>query len=150
MRSRTSKDDLSEAARLLRGKGMRVTPLRRRVLEILAERKEPLSHTEILERLTAETAKAPDRVTLYRTLASFADFRLVHQILGTDGILRFCLHDPFRPGCPGDHPHFLCRVCGRMICLPGQTLPKIEVPQGTSVDGKQLLIFGRCPGCREN
>jgi Fur family ferric uptake transcriptional regulator/Fur family zinc uptake transcriptional regulator len=111
------------------------------------EKGEPLSHLEILERF-AQTKNVPDRVTLYRTLAVFADFRVVHQVLGTDGVLRFCVHDPFQVGCPGNHPHFLCRICGRMICLTGQAIPRIEVPKGATVDGKQLLIFGRCSQCR--
>jgi Fur family ferric uptake transcriptional regulator/Fur family zinc uptake transcriptional regulator len=58
------------------------------------------------------------------------------------------MHDPFRPGCPGNHPHFLCRVCGRMSCLSEQTLPRVEVPEGAEVEGKQLLVFGVCAECR--
>ena len=138
-----------EPTDLLMEKRLRTTPLRLRTLMLLLRKREPLSHTEIFEELS-QTGDAPDRVTLYRTLSVFADVALVHQILGTDGTLRFCLHDPFRPGCPGDHPHFLCRTCGRMTCLPGQALPHVEVPEGTAVDGKQLLIFGRCSQCKED
>jgi Fur family ferric uptake transcriptional regulator/Fur family zinc uptake transcriptional regulator len=138
-----------ETASFLREKGIRATPLRRRVLEILMEKGEPLSHMEIFERF-AQTKNVADRVTLYRTLAIFADFRVVHQVLGTDGTLRFCMHDPLQGGCPGNHPHYLCRVCGRMICLTDQELPRIEVPEGTVVEGKQLLLFGRCSQCRED
>ncbi|MDR1977378.1 MAG: transcriptional repressor [Synergistaceae bacterium] len=118
-----------DLASFLGEKGVRATPLRLRVLEILMEKGDPLSHTEIFER-SAQAGGAPDRVTLYRTLAAFADSRIVHQILGTDGTLRFCMHDPFRPGCPGNHPHFLCRICGRMICLSDQALPRVEIPEG--------------------
>jgi Fur family ferric uptake transcriptional regulator/Fur family zinc uptake transcriptional regulator len=138
-----------EIASFLREKGIRATLLRRKVLEILMEKGEPLSHMEIFEQL-AQMKSVADRVTLYRTLAIFADFRVVHQVLGTDGTLRFCMHDPLHVGCPGNHPHFLCRVCGRMICLTDQALPRVEVPEGTVVEGKQLLLFGRCSRCREN
>ncbi|MDR2137495.1 MAG: transcriptional repressor [Synergistaceae bacterium] len=143
-----SRSQKLEVASFLREKGIRATPLRRRVLEFLMEKGEPLSHMEILERF-AQTKNAPDRVTLYRTLAVFVDSRVIHQVLGTDGTLRFCMHDPFHVGCPGNHPHFLCRVCGRMICLTDQAMPRIEVPEGATVEGKQFLIFGRCPRCRE-
>jgi Fur family ferric uptake transcriptional regulator/Fur family zinc uptake transcriptional regulator len=131
---------------LLREKGIRITPLRRRVLELLAKEGKPLSHAEIFDRLAR--TRPPDRVTLYRTLALFADTRLVHPIQGMDGALRFRMHDPYQPGCPGGHPHFFCRVCGRMSCLPGQPLPRVEVPEGTEVEGKQLLVFGVCAECR--
>lgn len=90
----------------------------------------------------------PDRVTLYRVLAAFSEAQIIHQIQGTDGTVRFCLHEPFRTGCPGNHPHFLCRVCGRMTCLPEQAIPRVEVPQGTVIEGKQLLLFGICATCR--
>jgi Fur family ferric uptake transcriptional regulator/Fur family zinc uptake transcriptional regulator len=133
---------------LLREKGMKTTTPRRQVLEILLERREPLSHTEIYERLAALNPKRlPDRVTLYRVLSAFSDARLVHQIQGTDGTARFCVHDPPCGGCPGNHPHFLCRSCGRMLCLSEQSLPHVEVPEGAIVEGKQLLVFGLCPLC---
>ena len=133
--------------KLLREKSMRVTPLRREVLELLLEKREPLSHTEIFERLAA-AGRVPDRVTLYRMLSAFSDAQLVHQIQGTDGTVRFCLHEPFHAGCPGNHPHFLCRTCGRMSCLSEQPLPRVEVPEGTLIEGKQLLLFGVCAECR--
>lgn len=135
-----------EAEKALREKGMRNTVLRRKVLELLSERQEPLSHAEIFEALAA-LGEMPDRVTLYRTLSAFSDARIVHEVHGTDGIARFCLHEPSREGCLGNHPHFLCRRCGRMSCLSDQPLPYVQVPAGTLVEGKQLLIFGLCPQC---
>ncbi|MDR1622948.1 MAG: transcriptional repressor, partial [Synergistaceae bacterium] len=70
-------------------------------------------------------------------------------VQGTDGIVRFCLREPSGGGCVGNHPHFLCRKCGRMICLPGQSLPYVEVSEGTVVEGKQLLVFGLCSRCAQ-
>ena len=134
---------------LLREKGMKSTALRRRVLDLLFERQEPMSHMEIFEVLAALGQK-PDRVTLYRTLSAFSDARIVHEVQGTDGVLRFCLHEPSGVGCRGNHPHFLCRKCGRMSCLFGQPLPYVEVPQGAVVEGKQLLAFGLCPRCAQS
>jgi Fur family ferric uptake transcriptional regulator/Fur family zinc uptake transcriptional regulator len=134
------------AENVLREKGMRNTVLRRRVLELFFERREPMSYAEIFEALAA-LGRAPDRVTLYRTLSTFSDVRIVHEVQGTDGVIRFCLHESSRGGCVGNHPHFLCRRCGRMSCLSDQPLPYVEVPAGTIVEGKQFLIFGLCPQC---
>jgi Fur family ferric uptake transcriptional regulator/Fur family zinc uptake transcriptional regulator len=125
---------------------MRSTVLRRRVLELFFERREPMSHSEIFEVLAA-SGQMPDRVTLYRTLSAFSDARVVHEVQGTDGAVRFCLHESSHEGCRGNHPHFLCRGCGRMMCLSGQLMPYVEVPAGTLVEGKQLLVFGLCPRC---
>jgi Fur family ferric uptake transcriptional regulator/Fur family zinc uptake transcriptional regulator len=134
---------------LLRQKGIRSTALRRRVLDLLFERQEPMSHMEVCEVLAAHGQK-PDRVTLYRTLSTFSEARIVHEVQGTDGILRFCLREPSDGGCLGNHPHFLCRKCGRMSCLSGQSLPYVEVPEGTVVEGKQLLVFGLCSRCAKS
>jgi Fur family ferric uptake transcriptional regulator/Fur family zinc uptake transcriptional regulator len=89
----------------------------------------------------------PDRVTLYRVLEALRGAGIVHQVQGLDGVWRFCAHDPDRPGCPGDHPHFLCLACGRMICLVGQSLQRVDVPGGCSVEGKQCVVYGRCADC---
>jgi Fur family ferric uptake transcriptional regulator/Fur family zinc uptake transcriptional regulator len=131
---------------LLREKGMKNTELRRRALDLLLEKQEPLSHTEIFEEL-ASTGQTPDRVTLYRTLSAFSEARIVHKVQGTDGTVRFRLHARTGSGCRGDHPHFLCRKCGRMSCLLGQSMPRVDVPDGFVVEGKQLLVFGLCSGC---
>ena len=132
--------------KFLREKGMKVTALRRQVLELFFEQQEPMSHAEVLKRLTASGLK-PDRVSLYRVLSAFSDAQIVHEIQGTDGTVRFCLHNSSLDRCPGNHPHFLCRECGRMLCLHEQPLPRVEVPEGTIIEGKQMLIFGLCPQC---
>jgi len=45
------------------------------------------------------------------------------------------------------HPHFVCRVCGKVFDLPGET-PDIagqyEAPPGIILDGEEVLFFGQC------
>jgi Fur family ferric uptake transcriptional regulator/Fur family zinc uptake transcriptional regulator len=127
---------------------MKATVLRLQVLELFFEKQEPLSHAAILEHLTA-LGRKPDRVTLYRTLSAFSDAQIVHEIRETDGAAWFCLQKPSMHKCPGNHPHFLCRECGRMICFHEQRLPRVEIPEGTIIEGKQFLIFGLCPRCAQ-
>ena len=132
--------------KLLRRKGMKITAMRLRVLELFFEKQEPLSHAAIFKHFTGLGQK-PDKVTLYRVLSAFSEAQIVHEVQEINGPIRFCLHDPFIDECAGNHPHFLCRECERMLCLHGQTLPRVNVPEGTFVEGKQLLIFGLCPQC---
>ncbi|MBL3592013.1 MAG: transcriptional repressor [Synergistaceae bacterium] len=131
--------------RYLKEVGLRATKARLTTLKLLYERGRPLSHGEIQEGL----GEGLDRVTLYRTLASLERAGLVHRVQGTDGAWRFCAHRPDQAGCPGNHPHFLCLQCGAMVCLTGQPLPHVDVPPGCSVSGKQLVVYGLCPSCRE-
>ena len=134
--------------KLLHDKGMKATTLRLQVLELFLEKQEPLSHAAIFEHF-AVLGQKPDRVTLYRTLSAFSDAQIVYEIRGTDGTAWFCLQKPSIDRCPGNHPHFLCRECGRMICLHEQLLPRVEIPEGTIIEGKQFLIFGLCPQCAQ-
>jgi len=134
---------MEETRDWLRGAGLRPTEPRAAVLEALSRAECPLSHGEILSRLRGGF----DRVTLYRVLSAFERVGLAHGIRGTDGVLRYRLHGRERVGCPGNHPHFLCTVCGRMICLAGPPLPRVEVPPGAEILGKQFLVLGRCPEC---
>lgn len=128
--------------KLLKEAGIRTTSVRRDVFAYLLHRGLPLSHQEILNRMGNY-----NRVTLYRTLNTLTDAGLVHAVQGLDGVWRFCAHDPEHRGCPGNHPHFLCLSCGRMICLSDQKLPYVEVPADIEVKGKQLLVYGRCASC---
>lgn len=123
---------------------LRPTEIRLEVLNILYGKGEPLTHGEIRHLARHEL----DRVTLYRTLDSLTEKGLVHRVQGMDGAWRYCAHPLRRPGCPGDHPHFLCLKCGRMICLEEQSLPYVNVPEGFQVDGKQFVLYGICPDCQ--
>ncbi len=130
--------------KILAGKKIRPTQTRREILELLYREACPLTAGDII---SLQKGKAADRVTIYRTLYTLAECGLVHQVQGLDGAWRFCAHPPAKHGCPGNHPHFLCRECGSMRCLTEQKLPWIEVPADIEVKGKQLVVYGLCSSC---
>ena len=129
--------------KILSGAGLRTTRQRRVILELLFRHGSPMSHSEILSMIDDHL----DRVTLYRTLDTLKNSGIVHQVQGIDGVWRFCAHEQDLDGCPGDHPHFLCLSCGKMFCLPDQKMPRVAVPEGMQVEGKQLVVYGTCPDC---
>lgn len=128
---------------ILKHAGVRITRWREVVLGLLLESGSPMSHAEI----NAALAEPLDKVTLYRTLQTLTEAGIVHQVQGLDGAWRFCAHDIKAEGCPGGHPHFLCLECGKMTCFSDQNIPRVEVPQGVKVEGKQLVVYGRCADC---
>lgn len=132
---------------LIRSVGLRRTETRQVVLNLLHTAEHPLTHQEIAAHPEADGL---DRVTLYRTLAALQQAGLVHRVQGLDGSWRFCFHSQDQPGCPGNHPHFLCLRCGGMCCLHGQSLPQVSVQQGVRVMGKQLVAYGHCLACADN
>ena len=132
-----------QTEKILSAAGLRTTKQRKKILELLIENASPLTHAEILSMLEEPL----DRVTLYRTLQTLQSSNIVHQVQGLDGAWRFCAHDMENEGCPGGHPHFLCLQCGKMFCLSDQKIPRVEVPEGMTVEGKQLVIYGSCSEC---
>jgi Fur family ferric uptake transcriptional regulator len=127
---------------LLEGAGLRPTEIRQRVLSALLSAGRSLSHRELVELLSGL-----DRVTIFRSLKLLKKSALVHAVQGIDGTLRYVVNPVERQGCPGGHPHFLCLKCGAMTCLLDQELPRVRVPEGAEVRGKQLLVYGICPSC---
>lgn len=128
----------------LRAAGLRRTPARIAVLSHLEALDRPVSHAELAAR--PELA-AHDQITLYRTLHALEEAGLVHRVTGLDGVRRYAAQPHGRPGCPGNHAHFLCTACGAMTCLLDQPMPRVEAPPGAEVQGRHFLATGRCAGC---
>lgn len=129
----------------LRSRNIRRTRARVAVLDFLRRAAGPLSAGQVT---AASTLRSFHRVTIYRTLSTLKSCGLVHAVRGVDGTWRYSAHTPERSGCPGNHPHFFCLHCGRMFCLPGQSLPRVRVPSNAVVQGKQLVVYGTCGECR--
>jgi len=132
------------AHNLLRSASLRVTPVRTAVLSQLLQYGRPVSHADLWRR---KKIRAFNRVTVYRTLLALQRRAIVHAVQGTDGVWRYCAHALSREHCPGNHPHFVCKRCRRMSCLLGQTMPYVEVPEGTVVEAKQFVVYGICAEC---
>ncbi|MDR1516360.1 MAG: transcriptional repressor [Synergistaceae bacterium] len=140
---KTRNENHGDALRaLLRRAGIKITPIRLEVLGYLLKTGQPVSHSDVQSALPTL-----DRVTIYRTLASFVESGIAHQVQGLDGMWHFCAHNPDSSGCPGNHPHFLCTSCGKMICLLDQNLPRVDVTEGNIVNGKQFVAYGFCQEC---
>ena len=137
-------EEIAEA--LLRETGVRATPVREAVLGTLLDAGTPLSQKDLAATPGLERV---NKVTLYRTLEILANAGIAHRVIGIDGEWRFCSHAPEGGRCTGNHPHFLCLNCGRMACLRDQTMPRVNVPEGYDIEGKQLIVYGICPECRE-
>ncbi|GAA4469817.1 hypothetical protein GCM10023093_29950 [Nemorincola caseinilytica] len=128
----------------IRGKGLKVTPVRLKVLEELQDTHLAMSHTE----LEATFGKV-DRITLYRALKDFEEAGIVHKIVGADGVTRFavCSHD-----CPDvthtdDHVHFNCTRCHKMFCLEHTHAPALKLPAGFTPTSVHTLVHGVCKHC---
>lgn len=129
----------------LRLAGLRRTPARVRVLATILSVARPVTHADLAQH---PDLRGLDDITLYRTLATLDRAGLTHRVLGVDGAWRTCCQPRDQRGCPGNHAHFLCTVCGVMSCLTAQPMPRVEVPGGAVVEGRAFVVYGRCSGCR--
>jgi len=127
----------------LRAAGMRQTPQREAILQVLSEADRPLSAEEVWNRMEGRNSGLP---TVYRNLERFAREGWAEGILGKDQVMRFirCLS-------PGHHHHVECERCGRMVEVDGcgldATLQAMERASGFRITRHQLQLFGICPDC---
>lgn len=133
-----------EARKLLHESELRVTAPRLAVLRVLAEARNPLSHTEVLQRL-GETDWDP--ATIYRNLVKLRDAGVAPVVSRADGIDRYALAQSQGDG--HRHPHFVCEDCGRIACLPAELTASMAMagPWAASVQKAVVQLRGECPDC---
>jgi len=132
---------------LLAKASMRKTPVRRGVLQVLAKSADPMAVPAILEKLPEHT----DAVTVYRTLNSFTRKGMVHRVRGEDRTWRYAISGA-KQAVPHQHPHFVCRDCGRVECIEQANISdrfvrSIPVDTGYRVEYAEMLLHGLCARC---
>ena len=131
--------------------GLRRTPVRVGVLDVLAGSAHPLGVPQVLEKLPEHT----DAVTVYRTLNTFTRKKLVHRVRGEDRTWRYALSAKASPkeDPPHPHPHFVCEECGAVECLEDAEIPRnfvrsLRVGAGYEVRYPEVVLHGLCPKCQ--
>lgn len=140
-------DVLARADALVAAQGARMTPVRRRVLEILLEEHRALGAYDVLQRLAAEGFGNQPPVA-YRALEFLEDQGLAHRIRRLNAFAA-CMH-------PGeDHaPAFLiCRQCNSVAEAPAApvraALDTAAAGLGFVVERANVEAVGLCPLCRQ-
>ena len=125
----------------MREQGLKVTPSRIRIIEVLALAKRPLSADEVYK----EVADTINRVTVYRTLSALES---------ADCASRFTFQNKHVYELATIHSHYLvCRECERVERIPSCTLDDIEKAslrsskKFASVDHHTLQLSGMCKKC---
>lgn len=128
----------------LKQKGIRPTAMRILVLKHLAEQQ----HTVSLNDIEAGMGHT-DRITLYRTLKTFQEKGLVHQVDDGTGSAKYGLcFDDCETTCHHDlHVHFYCEVCKETYCLPKTHVPELGLPAKFQLQEINLIAKGTCEKC---
>jgi Fur family transcriptional regulator, ferric uptake regulator len=126
--------------------GYRSGGARSSVVELLARQSCCLSAQEIFDRLRA--ARRPVGIaSVYRTLDTLAELRLVKRVEAGDGVARFERADP-----GGEHHHHLvCRDCGKVEAFSDPSLERaigrVAGGLGYDVDEHEVVLTGACADC---
>ncbi|MDR5902102.1 MULTISPECIES: transcriptional repressor [Halomonas] len=140
-----SRNLLLQAERQCQQRGARFTPIRRRVLEMIAEASGALKAYDLLDRLADEHASARPP-TVYRALEFLIDQGLVHRIESLNAYV----------ACPcPEHSHgfqlLICRLCGRVeeLHLEDVNAQLADCAQqlGFRVERQTIELLGRCDAC---
>ena len=129
---------------LLESKSIRVTAMRLLIYKFLVENQVAATLTDI-----ENTFEKADRTTLYRTIKTFVEKDIVHQIDDGTGIVKYALCEQ---DCSCEietdlHLHFHCNNCNETICLTEHKIPKIKVPDGFVSENVNLVVKGICDKC---
>lgn len=138
-------DALSRADQRCAERGLRLTAIRRRVLELIWENHQPTKAYDLLDKINAERGHAAPP-TVYRALDFLLDAGLVHKIESQNAFI----------GCDTDHernqPKFLiCRNCGRAAEIQSPEIDNVIASEardaGFVVDHQTIEVDGLCAAC---
>ena len=138
-----SKSHSDEFRARLREAGLRATGPRVAVLRLLNESSKPLSHTEVVGAIGVEDW---DQATLYRNLQKLVEAGLARIASRIGGVARYEARGD--DDAPHIHPHFSCRSCGMVECLPEAKLAgAVSRRWHKSLQASELQLIGDCPDC---
>ncbi|EIJ41958.1 Fe2+/Zn2+ uptake regulation protein [Beggiatoa alba B18LD] len=140
---------LAQATQICQQRDARLTPLRRRVLELIWRSHKPLGAYTILESLHVDEGRRAAPPTVYRALEFLIQQGLIHRIASLNAFIG-CIHP--------DKPHvgqfLICTECGNAaeletpliadgIALQARTL-------GFIIENQVIEITGRCASCQQH
>lgn len=143
--ARCAGDVMALAEAQLAEGGQRLTPVRRRVLQILLEAHKAMGAYDVLERLTAEGYGNQPPVA-YRALEFLEEQGLAHRIRRLNAFTA-CMH----PGEAHAPAFLICRECHAVAEAPGigvrAALAEAAKAVGFTVERATVEAMGLCPGC---
>ena len=141
-------DALAAAEQVCERAGVRLTTLRRRVLELVWQSHRPMGAYDLLDILAREDDRRPAPPTVYRALDFLQEQGLVHRIASLNAFIGCASPEHVHQG------HFLiCRNC-RVAFELDQSLiqpaiSKVAEQLGFTVESETGEIAGLCARCRE-
>jgi Fur family transcriptional regulator, zinc uptake regulator len=137
---------IARADELATERGLKLTPVRRRALEILLEEHRALGAYEVLERLAGEGFGNKPPVA-YRALDFLVENGMAHRIARLNAFMA-CMH----PGDDHTPMVMICRACRSVAEAPAEPVAAAvagaAAAAGFAVEGTVVEALGLCSACR--
>ena len=138
-------DIMEEAAALLKQKGLKVTPQRLAILNLLRNTKEHPTAETIYKKLASDFPTM-SLATVYKTLEVLKNIGLIQELNVGEGSFRYDANT-------NSHPHLVCLSCGKVEDLDESVLQNLieEVKKHTDYKlvEQKLYFYGYCPACQK-
>lgn len=135
---------MREVAQVLREKGLKVTPQRIAIYNMLHSTKAHPS-AETIYKALEPTNPTMSLATVYKTLDSFQNADLVQELNVGEGCSRYDAEIK-------SHPHFVCSCCKEVFDLEiegfGEVGKWLQPKTPFQIDSEQLFFYGKCPACQ--
>ncbi len=137
---------MEDNATILKRNGLSVTDSRKKILELFLDAQGALAHADIENNAAASF----DRVTVYRTLQTFVEKGIIHQIPTTDNSILYalCKHNCQQGEHHDNHVHFICNNCDKTFCLDDVMVPTVKLPPGFTPSQAAMVVTGVCGDCK--
>jgi Fur family ferric uptake transcriptional regulator len=126
-------------------KSIKSTAMRELVLKVLSEQSAAISLADLEQKF-----EKVDKVTLYRTLKTFEENKLIHSIDDGSGSVKYALCRETCQCHPEDlHVHFLCTKCKQTYCLTDIPVPSVNLPVDFTLENINMVVKGVCSNCQK-
>lgn len=128
---------------VLKNRTIKPTPVRILVLRQLMKMDKAVSIKDLEQILTYS-----DKSTIFRTLKTFEQQKLIHSISDGSGITKYALClESCTCELKDQHFHFHCLKCKATFCLLKQSIPSVQLPPKFTVQKANLVFKGICANC---
>ena len=134
---------------MIKERGLRATPARRKIMTLLHAKENHLSTNEILVKLN-KSRNPTSAATLYQNLAKLTEAGLISRFLTANGTIKYDSNLSV-------HHHLVCNKCGKILDVSiGKNAESRVKPsdfstgkpvKGWKVHGFQYVLKGICPEC---
>jgi Fe2+ or Zn2+ uptake regulation protein len=125
----------------LKAGGLRFTPQRQQVYDVLLQKRDHPTAEEVFIRAKRAMPEI-SMATVYNCLDALVHSGLARQVTVDRGATRFCPNMQ-------EHGHFYCDACDEVfdVALPDEGPERIALPKGFKAARFEIAIHGLCPDC---